>query len=545
MRRAQAAWGLRPDCLLRWSRSVSVDMARLAAALDRPWRRAAGATALFVVAGLALAARVVRRWSSTRERRSGVSPSRRRSPGSLPAGRARGPASAAVHRRAGARLCVRALVGHAILGYGTSATGPMRVLVATGYWRACAARARPAVTEASPADCFACPRIPRARGRARRRRVASTVGLALAAAVGATVVVVAAVRVARASTAARRLIAPVVVPGVIAIAAFGWTPPGASRAAGWRGRIDRATWVSGRRPGRPRFGSVARSSGAVGPGTHRAIVLDLAGGPRRVGCRTGFARARRPRLVLAYPTGDGRSSTPGRAAPPLDGAGRHATRWSATAMSSRSSGIGPDRAGPRPDDRDRGRCRPRAGPRAARWRNHGRASPTSAPRVPGLSAGDRERARLERDLHDGAQQRLAGLALAVRVARSGLATGGAGTEASRLARDGRRGARRRRDRGPGGDRRPARRRARDLSRGAGRHGSRPAVVALAERDPWSSSSTRCQPERLPVPVEATAYLVIAEAPVRAGPTRRHGSEVVDGRLRLRLVLDGAAGRAWS
>ena len=35
-----------------------------------------------------------------------------------------------------------------------------------------------------------------------------------------------------------------------------------------------------------------------------------------------------------------------------------------------------------------------------------------------VEASDRERRRLERDLHDGAQQRLAGLALAIRLARS-------------------------------------------------------------------------------------------------------------------------------
>jgi len=45
-----------------------------------------------------------------------------------------------------------------------------------------------------------------------------------------------------------------------------------------------------------------------------------------------------------------------------------------------------------------------------------------------VEAGDAERKRLERDLHDGAQQRLVGLSLSLRLARSQLATG-AGPEA--------------------------------------------------------------------------------------------------------------------
>ena len=45
--------------------------------------------------------------------------------------------------------------------------------------------------------------------------------------------------------------------------------------------------------------------------------------------------------------------------------------------------------------------------------------------------------------------------------------------------------------------------------------------------------------RLPVPVEATAYLVLAEAPARAGArkARAHGARI-DDRLRVRLALDG-------
>ena len=71
----------------------------------------------------------------------------------------------------------------------------------------------------------------------------------------------------------------------------------------------------------------------------------------------------------------------------------------------------------------------------------------------------------------------------------------------------------------------------------------PAVVALAETGAVIYVVEAMPAERLPVAVEATAYLVIAEAPARAGAVHATvGGEVVDGRLRVRLVLDGVAGR---
>jgi signal transduction histidine kinase len=55
---------------------------------------------------------------------------------------------------------------------------------------------------------------------------------------------------------------------------------------------------------------------------------------------------------------------------------------------------------------------------------------TSRARI--VEAGDAERRRLERDLHDGAQQRLVGLALSLRLVRSQLADGAHSEVASRL-----------------------------------------------------------------------------------------------------------------
>jgi signal transduction histidine kinase len=70
-------------------------------------------------------------------------------------------------------------------------------------------------------------------------------------------------------------------------------------------------------------------------------------------------------------------------------------------------------------------------------------------------------------------------------------------------------------------------------------GLAPAVASLAEEGPAVFVVEAMPPGRLPVAVEATAYLVVAEAPVRTAAQHvRVRGEVADGRLRLRLVLDG-------
>jgi signal transduction histidine kinase len=158
-----------------------------------------------------------------------------------------------------------------------------------------------------------------------------------------------------------------------------------------------------------------------------------------------------------------------------------------------------------------------------------------------VEAGDRERARLERDLHDGAQQRLAGLALAVRVARSGLVAAGSANEGESSARAALTDAET--------EVMAAIADVREVAHGIypavlADMGLGPAVVALAETGAVVYVVEAMPVERLPMPVEATAYLVIAEAPSRPGAVHaRVRGEVVEGRLRVRLVLDGVAGRA--
>jgi PAS domain S-box-containing protein len=119
-----------------------------------------------------------------------------------------------------------------------------------------------------------------------------------------------------------------------------------------------------------------------------------------------------------------------------------------------------------------------------------------------VAAGDVERRRLERNLHDGAQQRLVSLALSLRIALTQLETDpatartvleGAADELARALDE-----------------------LRELARGLHPavltdHGLRAAVEMLAGRAPVPVEIESVPAERLPAPVEAAAYYLIAEA----------------------------------
>jgi signal transduction histidine kinase len=114
-----------------------------------------------------------------------------------------------------------------------------------------------------------------------------------------------------------------------------------------------------------------------------------------------------------------------------------------------------------------------------------------------------ERRRLERDLHDGAQQRLVALSLQLGLAKRRLEGGddrsaGAMLDAARdeLAR--------------------ALEELRELARGIHPavltdRGLQAAIETLADRAPLPVTLDAMPPERLPAPVEAAAYFVVAEA----------------------------------
>jgi PAS domain S-box-containing protein len=139
-----------------------------------------------------------------------------------------------------------------------------------------------------------------------------------------------------------------------------------------------------------------------------------------------------------------------------------------------------------------------------------------------VAAGDAERRRLERNLHDGAQQRLVSLALMLRLAARRHPDDAdltrAGEELSSALQE-----------------------LRELARGIHpavltERGLEPAVRAVADRAPLPVElSVSLGPERLPGPVEAAAYYVVSEA--LANVAKYAGASVV------RITLDHAGGAA--
>jgi PAS domain S-box-containing protein len=153
-----------------------------------------------------------------------------------------------------------------------------------------------------------------------------------------------------------------------------------------------------------------------------------------------------------------------------------------------------------------------------------------------VAAGDEERRRLERNLHDGAQQRLVSLSLSLRLIEGRLRDDPDGAEALLLAS--------REELGQALDE------LRELARGI--HpavltdlGLSTALTGLASRSPVPVD-VETPEERLPPPIEAAAYYVVAESltnvakyaqatSVAVSVQRQNGSAVVE------VVDDGIGG----
>ena len=153
--------------------------------------------------------------------------------------------------------------------------------------------------------------------------------------------------------------------------------------------------------------------------------------------------------------------------------------------------------------RRHGRGSATAGQRPARGRAAGAARGAAPSRARIVRAGDDERRRLGRDLHDGAQQRLVSVLIELQLRAGALrrdARPGARARrpgARRCARRGRRAAR------PGVGHPPGRALPARARRGAG-HAGRP-LAACPPSCAWRLD------DRLPLPIETAAYFVVAEA----------------------------------
>ena len=154
-----------------------------------------------------------------------------------------------------------------------------------------------------------------------------------------------------------------------------------------------------------------------------------------------------------------------------------------------------------------------------------------------VEAGDAERRRLERDLHDGAQQRLVTLTLALGMARSRVA--GVDPELEGLIE------------AAGKEAKEALTELRELARGIHpavltETGLAGAVQALVERSPTVVEITEVPRERFPAVIEATAYFVVSEALANVAKHARACTAQVSirrlpGRLAVRVSDDGAGG----
>jgi signal transduction histidine kinase len=153
-----------------------------------------------------------------------------------------------------------------------------------------------------------------------------------------------------------------------------------------------------------------------------------------------------------------------------------------------------------------------------------------------VAAADRTRRRIERDLHDGAQQRLANLVLQARLAQE--AVPGTGELAARLD-------------ALAAEATTAMVELRDLARGIhpavlAEGGLRPALRALARRSAVPVELEVRVDGRLPEQVETAAYFAVAEALTNAA---KHANATVvtvtvdvDGAvLRIRVSDDGRGG----
>ena len=152
--------------------------------------------------------------------------------------------------------------------------------------------------------------------------------------------------------------------------------------------------------------------------------------------------------------------------------------------------------------------------------------------------GDAERRRVERNLHDGAQQRLVSISLALGIARSQV--GATSEQEMAVALD-----------DAAAELRLALGELRELARGIhpvilSEAGLGPALVSLAERSPIPVTVTAVPPKRLPSRVEETAYYVASEALANAAK-HAHATAVsisarrLEGQLLVEVGDDGIGG----
>jgi signal transduction histidine kinase len=425
------------------------------------------------------------------------------------------------------------LVAHAMLAYPEGRVGwwPARLGLALGYAGSVLVLGLLAAAVFDPAaeGCAQCPRnLLLAGGSSGAHGRIDRAGIYLGLIWSLLVILLAAAELARSTPARRRVAAPVVVAGCAYLGLVGADfAHGLQRGfLGYDG-LDRRLWLG-------EAAALCILSLAVVWAWVRArrtrsalarLVIELAGSPAPGGLRDVLAGALHdPSLQLAYPLAGGRL-TDARGQPvaltgeitPIIRGGQQ------VALLSHRPGLLAD-----PALAEEVAAAARLAVENERLQSEARLQleDLRASRGRIVQSGDAERRRLVRDLHDGAQQRLVTLSLALRLARTRPGPGVDPALAGRL------------------DQAEAELRAalgdlRELAQGIfpvilAEEGLAAAVEALAEAVAVPLEITALPGERLGTSVEAAAYFVVSEAvrratagPLRVSATRRDGRLVVE------------------
>jgi signal transduction histidine kinase len=338
-------------------------------------------------------------------------------------------------------------------------------------------------------------------------------------------------RLLRSTVATRRLIAPVTVPAMVYLVLAGWRfQHGLDRGFLGNDTLDRRLWAG------QAAALVALALGVAwewvrGRRTRSALarlVVELAASPPPGGLATALAGTLGdPSLTLLYPLPDGRRvNATGRPVQP-----EHGQVVTPLVRGGQPMALLAHRPGLLDDpglveqiaatarlalDNERLRAEVRA-----------RLEDLRASRARIVERGDAERRRLERDLHDGAQQRLVSLALSLRLARLGP---DAGTDVATLEE-------------AETEVRQALAELRGLAHGLypaalTEEGLGAALEALAEQMPRPLALGKLPQERFQPNVEAAAYFVVAETLKRSRPRRAAvDTTQADGRLVIDIETD--------
>ena len=326
-----------------------------------------------------------------------------------------------------------ALVGHAVLVHGTGSAGSLagRVGVAAGYLglTVVAGVAATAAREPSESGCSTCPaNLISLTDAPEAARWLERWGLRIGIAALAVVAAIAVWRAWHARPAARRTVVPVLVPG-LALLAVVVVQQVHDLGRGWDGfdRVDESLRLAE---------GLALIAVALGVAWHRfaarrvrhrlaGLVVDLADAvrPGELGGLMATALGD-PTLELLFAFEGGWVDAAGvsRALPPSTGRGH-----TSLVQDGQVVAVVLHRPGLLDDTRlveELGRAA-RLAIDHERLQSHQRAqlARLRATRTATVAAGDAERRRLERDLHDGAQQSLAALAMAIGLARGARSDG--------------------------------------------------------------------------------------------------------------------------